>query len=149
LCPSSLVPLLQCCSRIGLRRTSNFFNGVVRRKSGSDFSMGHLQIFKEQRRGIIFIVTNPLSSSSSLVPPMSIHSSFPLWKFLKFERFQFWEYNCVIFLVFGFYSQKLNFHLFQSICSRYLYFNDSRDGSFSKEANTLNMATQRDKAFLI
>ena len=107
LCPSSLVPLLQCCSRIGLRRTSNFFNGVVRRKSGSDFSMGHLQIFKEQRRGIIFIRTNPLSSSSSLIPPMSIHSSFPVWKFLKFERFQFWEYNCVIFLVFGFYSQKL------------------------------------------
>ena len=66
---SSPIPLLQRFSRIWQSRISNFCNGVVWRKFGTDFNFGHFQILKRWRCG----VTVNLTQSSS--PPIPFHSS--------------------------------------------------------------------------
>lgn len=79
---------LQRLSRIADLWICNSFNWTVRRKSGSDFSLGQPIIDKEWRSGIILGTKQLSFSSSSLVPPITIHS-FQLPKFSNMRYFNF------------------------------------------------------------
>ena len=81
---SSHISLWQRSPRIGHWKISNFFNGVVQKKYGRTFSLGHLEIVKSWRHGII---VTPLISSF-LIPPIPTHS------FHSFKKLNLRDFKC-------------------------------------------------------
>ena len=101
---SSPIPLWQLWLRIGRRSISKSFDGVVQRKSGSDFNFGQSEILNTWRHGMTVLRR---CSSAAFISPIPIHS--PHSPKLTSKRV----------FKFGFYSKKFNTHLFQTIKELY------------------------------